>query len=133
MKAYSFITLSLGDNGQGDGLLQTREIINLQTPARLVVHSAASLIKDRIATGEAMIGLTWSWFVAGSPSTVVTRWEVDGPSVTQLMADFHGKLRARTRGAKASVLQQSSLALRRSPEYNHPYYWASFALLGNPR
>jgi len=130
---YSFITLSSGDNSQSDGLLQTRELINLQTTARLVVHSAASLSNDRINTGEAMIGLTWSWFVAGAPSTVLTRWTIDGPGVTHLMADFHGKLRARMPGAKASVLQQSSLALRHIPEYHHPYYWASFALLGNPR
>ncbi|HKE55121.1 MAG TPA: CHAT domain-containing tetratricopeptide repeat protein [Pyrinomonadaceae bacterium] len=130
---YSFITLSAADNSQGNGLLQTKEIVNLQTPARVVVHSAASLSNDRIGTGEAMIGLTWSWFVAGSPSTVVTRWEPDGSSVTELMAGFHRKLRARIPAAKASLLQQSALTLRRSPEYHHPYYWASFALLGNPR
>ena len=130
---YSFITLSSRDNSQGDGLLQTREILNLQTSARLVVHSACLLSNDRINSGEAMTGLTWSWFVAGSPTTVLTRWDGDGSSVTQLMTDFHSKLRGRMPGTKASVLQQSSLALRRSPEYRHPYYWANFALLGNPR
>ena len=129
---YSFIALaSTSGNNLNDGLLQTREIMNLQTPARLVVLSASRNRND--GTGGAAIGLAWSWFVAGSPSTVSSRWDVRSASTTQLMTEFHSRLRSRKPNSKASALQQSALAVRRSTDYQHPYYWAAFSLIGEAR
>jgi len=133
---YSFIAMSAMDgNSQNDGLLQTREIMNLQTPARLVVMSAAEVRHDRTGTGGAAIALAWSWFVAGCPSTVFSRWDVKSSSATQLMVEFHSRLRAGSRNqiSKASALQRSALTLRHSTEYQHPYYWAAFSLIGDGR
>lgn len=133
---YSFIAMSsTGGNNLNDGLLQTREIMNLQTPSRLVVLSAAGVRHDRTGTGGAAIGLAWSWFVAGSPSTVFSRWEVKSPSATQLMVDFHSRLRtgSRNQSSKASALQKSALTLRHSAGFQHPYYWAAFSLIGDGR
>jgi CHAT domain-containing protein len=133
---YSFIAMSsMGGNNLSDGLLQTREIMNLQTPARLVVLSAAGARHDRTGTGGAAIGLAWSWFVAGSPSTVFNRWEVKSSSATQLMTEFHSRLRSGSRNqiSKASALQKSALTLRHSAGFQHPYYWAAFSLIGDGR
>jgi CHAT domain-containing protein/tetratricopeptide (TPR) repeat protein len=133
---YSFIALSsTGGNNLNDGLLQTREIMNLQTQARMVVLSAAGVRNDRNGAGAAAIGLAWSWFVAGSPSTVFSRWEVKSPSAAQLMADFHSRLRSGSRNqiSKASALQRSMLTLRHSTGFQHPYYWAAFSLIGDGR
>lgn len=133
---YSFVALnSTRGNKLNDGLLQTREIMNLQTPARLVVLSAAAARYDRMGTGGAAIGLAWSWFVAGSSTTVFSRWEVRSPSTTQLMAEFHSKTESvlRTSNLKAKALQQSALTLRHSKDYQHPYYWAAFSLIGDGR
>ena len=131
---YSFITLSsTPGNNANDGLLQTREIISLQTPARLVVLSASRFRNDGMTNGGAPIGLGWSWFVAGSPSTVFSRWEVNSPGTTQFMAEFYSKLRSRQPISKTIALQQSALALRRSTDYQHPFYWAAFSLIGDGR
>ena len=133
---YSFIALSsTGGNNLNDGLLQTREIMNLQTPARLVVLSAAGVRRDRTGTGGAAIGLAWSWFVAGSPTMVFSRWEVKSPGATQLMTEFHSRLRSGSgnQTSKASALQKSALTLRNSTNYRHPYYWAAFSLIGDGR
>jgi CHAT domain-containing protein len=131
---YSFIALSsTANNNANDGLLQTREIISIATPSRLVVLSGSRFRTDGIATGGASIGSAWSWFVAGSPSTVLSRWEVNSPGTAQLMAEFHSKLRPRKPISKASALQQSALALRSSADYRHPYYWAAFSLIGDAR
>jgi CHAT domain-containing protein len=131
---YSFIALSsTSENNANDGLLQTREIINLDTPARMVVLSASRFRNDATATGGAPIALAWSWFVAGSPSTIFSRWQVNSPGTTQMMAEFHSKLRTRKSNSKANALQQSALALRRSTDYRHPYYWATFSVIGDAR
>jgi CHAT domain-containing protein len=133
---YSFIALSdSGQNSQKDGLLQTREIMNLETQTQLVVLSAAEVRSDRTVNGEAAMAFAWSWFVAGSPSTVFSRWQVKSPSTTQLMIDFYSRLRAvsRNSSSKAAALQQSALAIRNSTAYQHPYYWAAFSLVGDAR
>jgi CHAT domain-containing protein len=133
---YSFIALSAsGQHSQNDGLLQTREIMNLETQAQLVVLSAAEVRSDRTVNGEAAMALAWAWFVAGSPSTVFSRWHVKSPSTTQLMVDFYSRLRAASRNSssKAGALQQSALALRNSTAYQHPYYWGAFSLVGDAR
>jgi CHAT domain-containing protein len=81
--------------------------------------------------GEAKLALSWSWFVAGTPSVVLSRWAVKSPATTQLMTSFHSTLLRRAASAKA--LQQSALALRRSSEYRHPFYWANIILIGDGR
>jgi CHAT domain-containing protein len=129
---YSFIALSgSGQNSRNDGILQVREIINLETPARLVMLSTTEVRPDRNGNGGVAIPMAWSWFVAGSPATVFTRWEVKSPSTTQLMAEFYSRLSSRN--SKAGALQQSALALRNSTAYRHPYYWAAFSLVGDAR
>jgi CHAT domain-containing protein len=139
---YSFIALSPvtppeGSGRQEDGLLHSWEIMNLHSAARLVVLSASSMKRERVGSGDAAIALVWSWFVAGTPAAVISRWEVESPSVTQLMTEFHTRLRSqpglKRSDSKADALQQSALTLRRSREYQHPYYWSGFALLGEGR
>lgn len=135
---YSFVALAPGGTNQQDnGLLQNWEVLSLNSQARLVVLSGSSMKHERVGTGDAVIALVWSWFVAGTPAIVVSRWDVQSAGVAQLMADFHAKLRARPTlkrsDSKADALQQSALMLRRSSDYQHPYYWSGFALLGDGR
>src|SRR5206468_9065812 len=80
----SFVGLSPGAGKQDEGFLQAREIMNLQTTARLVVLSDAQHTGS--FPGVAGLGLSWSWFVAGSTATMLTRWEIKSPSVTHLMS-----------------------------------------------
>ena len=133
---YSLIALAPGGSTtEEDGFLQTWEIINLRSQARLVVLSDSSVKRQR--AGEAIIALEWSWFVAGTPSMLWSRWEVQSPGVTQLMVEFHARLRSRSKlkgsFTKAEALRQSALTLRRSSDYQHPYYWSGFALMGDGR
>ena len=139
---YSFVALSPGGGDAVtsplyDGLLQSYEIMNLHSQARLVVYSDSTMKAERPGAGDAAIVLAWSWFVAGTPSAMISRWEVQSPALTLLMTEFHGKSKMRRPlkrpVSKAEALQQSALTLRRSLEYQHPYYWSGFALLGDGR
>lgn len=136
---YSHVLLAQGENrGQEDGLLEAREILNLDLTADLVVLSACETARGRIATGEGVIGMTWALFVAGCPATVASQWNVESASTSQLMIEFYRNL-ARSQSssepesAKATALRQASLRLLGSSEYNHPYYWAGFVLVGDAR
>ncbi len=125
----SFIGLS-SETNQQDGFLQIREIMDLQSTAELVVASTAQ--PGTSLNGNAAVGFSWAWFVAGSPATLVSRWKVESPT---LLTGFYSSMKqtGRTRVSKARALHQSVLAVRRSAHHQHPYYWASFAMIGDTR
>ena len=128
----SFIALSSASNQQ-DGFLQSREIMDLQSTAELVVAPTAQ--HSASFNGSAMVGFSWSWFVAGTQATLVSRWKVEAPAQSKFLTEFYPSigLTSRTPGSKARALHKSLLALRRSNDRQHPYYWASFAMIGNAR
>jgi CHAT domain-containing protein len=133
---YSHLLLAQEPNGSGeDGLLEAHEIMKMDLQAELVVLSACQTAGGRVGAGEGVIGMTWALFVAGCPTTLVSQWKVDTRSTSKLMVEFHANLqRQRQRSAvltKAEALRQAMLTLLRSEEYELPYYWAPFVLVGN--
>ena len=128
----SFIGLS-STISQQDGFLQIREIMDLRSTAELVVASTAQ--QSAALNGNAAVGFSWAWFVAGSPATLVSRWKVESPTSSMLLSGFYSLIKptTRTRVSKARALHQSLLAVRRSADHQHPYYWASFAMIGDAR
>lgn len=134
---YSHIVLSQGQSGE-DGLLEAWEITKLDLHASLVVLSACETARGRFGAGEGMMGLTWALFVAGSPATLVSQWKVDSATTRQLMLDFHGNLKAQLANAssqntKAEALRSAAMKMMRDREHRHPFYWASFVLVGDRR
>src|SRR6185436_10755725 len=57
-----------------DGLLKLWEITTVNSKARVVVLPHA-WTAGQSQTGDALIALSWSWFVAGTPAVVLNRWE----------------------------------------------------------
>ncbi|HEV2799826.1 MAG TPA: CHAT domain-containing tetratricopeptide repeat protein [Pyrinomonadaceae bacterium] len=119
-----------------DGLLEAWEILELDLNAELVVLSACETARGRVHEGEGLIGLTWALFVAGSPATLVSQWKVGSASTTDLMLDFHLNLRPAARRAqpavsKATALRAAMLKMLRTRQYNHPFYWAPFVIVGD--
>ena len=116
-----------------DGLLEAREIMQLNLHADLVVLSACQTARGRFGAGEGMIGMSWAFFVAGVPTMVASQWKVDSASTAALMIDFHKRLKeqaAKQSATKAGALQQAALALMKNPRYRHPYFWAGFVVIG---
>lgn len=128
----SFMGLS-SVTGQQDGFLQSREIMNLQSTAELVVASTAQ--QSAGLSGDAAVGWSWAWLVAGTRATLVSRWKVESPALSTFLNGFYSSIKPTTRTpiSKARALRQSLLALRRSADHQHPYYWASFAMIGDAR
>jgi CHAT domain-containing protein len=133
MFSYLVLAQTAGDPNE-DGLLEAREIVNLDLHAKLAVLSACQTARGWVGAGEGVIGMSWALFVAGVPTTVASQWKVDSASTTSLMIDFHRRLtmkRANSREAKAEALRQAALELLRSERYRHPFYWAGFVMVGD--
>ena len=134
---FSFLTLAqTGEEPNEDGLLEAREILNMDLNAKLAVLSACQTARGRVGAGEGVIGMSWALFVAGVPTTVASQWKVDSASTTMLMIDFHRRLTARpAKGrapeAKAESLRKAALGLLKTDRYRHPFYWAGFVMIGD--
>jgi CHAT domain-containing protein len=132
---YSHLTLAApGPGSTQDGLLEAWEIMNVPLGAELVVLSACETARGKIAPGEGVIGVMWALFVGGSPATLVSQWQVESKSSSDLMIAFHRAWNAGRAGtSKARALQLASLQLLRTAETSHPFYWAGFVLVGDAR
>jgi CHAT domain-containing protein len=138
---YSHIVLAQGKaDTKEDGLLETWELLNLDLRGDMVVLSACETARGSVRPGEGMVGLSWGFFVAGSPTTLVSQWKVDSAGTTELMLGFYRHLRASASPPKApksqlppkaAALREAALKLLSSEHYAHPFYWAGFVLIGD--
>src|ERR1051326_338136 len=128
---YSHVLLRKTDgDSENDGLLEAREIIDMNLHADLVVLSACDTANGKISPGEGVIGMSWAFFVAETPSMVASQWKVDSTSTSKLMANFYEDLARRSQKQKAGAIREAALGLMKDRRFVHPFYWAGFVLIG---
>ncbi len=133
---YSRLVMARSENDPSDdGLLEAREIVQLNLHADLVVLSACQTARGRYGAGEGMVGMSWAFFVAGVPTMVASQWKVDSASTAALMINFHRRLKETSNKnlSKADALRQAALDIMKEPRYRHPFYWAGFVMIGSDR
>jgi CHAT domain-containing protein len=127
----SGLVLTRSPGSREDGLLQVYEIFNLQLSADLVVLSACDTGLGTMVSGEGLVGVTRALLYAGAQSVVVSLWNVNDASTPNLMISFYHHL---DQGAgEAEALRLAKLEMIRQPGLAHPFYWAPFILIGEPR
>jgi len=126
----SGVVLTLpGTNGE-DGILQPREIMELDIHADLVALSACETNLGKNVRGEGMVGLTRAFFYAGAPRMLVSQWKVNDIATAVLMKSFYQQMQLgkdigrALRDAKVGMLHSDARL------YQHPYFWAPFILAG---
>lgn len=109
-----------------DLFFQNRQL-GLVEPIDLLVMSAC-----QTATGDnrATLGLAGFALRSGARSTIASLWSVNDESTAQLMQEFYRQLTTEP-VSKSEALRQAQLKLLQNPLYKHPYFWASFVLVGN--
>ena len=111
--------------------MRATEIADLDLNCDLVILSACETGRGQLSSGEGVIGLSRSFFIAGARSVVVSQWAVSDISTAQLMKDFYQQLVNNT--AKPAALREAKLRMvHGGSETRHPYYWAPFVIIGAP-
>jgi CHAT domain-containing protein len=81
--------------------------------------------------------LARSFLAAGSRSVVGSLWDVDDGGTAALMAHFYRLLAAGAGGAEALAGAQRAMIggsiVAGSEVSSHPWFWAGFVLIGDPR
>jgi tetratricopeptide (TPR) repeat protein len=135
---YSSVLLGRSDeSGKEDGLLEPWEILNLDLKADLIVFSASQRPGQILKSGEGVIAMTWAFFVAGCPSALISQWGGAYAGAGELMSEFYNGLKSppeaqKSEGLKAGSLRQAVLKMIKNKEYSHPFYWAGYAVIGEP-
>lgn len=121
-------SIVLGSGDGEDGYLRVDEVFNLDLQADLVVLSGCSTGLGRLS-GDGILGMTRAFMYAGTPTVVVSQWDVSDRATAFLMDRFYAAL---GRGqSKAAALRTAQLATR--GRYADPTLWAAFTLVGEPR
>jgi|GEM_PF-1743689 len=118
-----------------DGWVTAAEIAMLDLRGtELVVLSACESGLGDVSTREGVFGLRRSFFHAGAQSLVTSLFKVPDDETRLLMQRFYQELaQGKT---KLDALREAQLSvIKRRREANgaaHPFFWASFILVGNP-
>lgn len=118
--------IALAPTNTDNGLLTAQEILQLKLNASLIVLSACHTGSGRI-TGDGVIGLSRSLFLAGTPSVIVSLWAVPDAPTQELMTEFYRQFKLT--GDKAQSLRQAMLQMK-DKHSNAPRNWAAFTLIG---
>ncbi|MFL9458334.1 CHAT domain-containing protein [Tolypothrix bouteillei VB521301_2] len=110
---------------QMNQLLRSKE--GKLSPIELLVLSAC-----QTAAGDRRAALGMAGFAvqSGARSTIASLWSVSDLSTASLMIKFYQEL-GKPGVTKAEALRRAQVALLHQEDYNSPYYWAPFVLLGN--
>lgn len=112
------------------GLLSSRDIVTLQPlNLRLAVLSACDTAKGSEGAPTDVNSLARTLVASGVPDVVASRWSVDSSITRMLMRAFYSTLMSGKKPAES--LRAASIAVRNIPGYQHPYYWASFAVFSD--
>lgn len=95
-------------------------------PLNLLILSACQSAEgDKRAT----LGMAGIAAQAGAKSTLASLWLVDDASTALFMESFYERLQSGE--TKAEALRAAQLSLIDSDLYRHPFFWASFLLIGS--
>lgn len=130
-------SLILAPTNTDDGLLTVKDILAMkELKAKLVVLSACQTGRGKI-TGDGIIGLSRAFIIAGTPSVLVSQWNVDDIVTEFQMKSFYKSYLGHA--GKSKSLRQAQIETIKLLEGNdgakggiraNPRYWGAFQLMG---
>ncbi len=134
----------LAASGSDDGILSVRDILKMpQLKAKLITLSACQTGRGKIS-GDGVAGLSRAFILAGTPSVLVSLWNVDDVMTEYQMGAFYQSYLAGNNKAKAlrdaqiKTLNFMEKGLAATPPgalkvRANPRYWSAFQLVGEYR
>lgn len=122
--------LSSGLKLAKNDVLTARDFFELGgSSVRLITLSGCVTGYNNIHPGDELLGLTRSLLYAGASSLLVTLWEIDDRSASQLMKEFYS-LWLKQSMPKADALREAQRIVRERHS-GDPYHWAPYLLIGD--
>lgn len=120
----------LGGTREHPVWLTAADVARLRAPVQLCVLAGCTSLGGQGYIKETLQGLSTAWLVAGARTVVATLWNADDEATKALVRAFYEEL---SRGRTASeALRAAQTAIRETPRWSAPYFWAGVVLLGDP-
>ncbi|ANM31210.1 hypothetical protein ABI59_18970 [Acidobacteria bacterium Mor1] len=122
----SAVLLTPGDDGE-DGLLQLREVVDLDLAGQVVVLSACRSASGMQVEGEGVMGMAHAFFQAGARTVVGSLWPLRDDDAAWLAERFAQHLSRGRSVGRAMALARRDLIAEGAP----PAAWAGLVVLGD--
>jgi CHAT domain-containing protein len=107
--------------------LYAHEVLQQRLKARLATLSACQTAVGA-NTADGAMGLHWAFLAAGCPTVLATLWRLPDAVAPVWSEQFYTRYRA---GAPALIAMRAAcLAVRRTPQFQHPRYWGAWQCFG---
>lgn len=120
-----------GKDSVEDGSLNTYEVYGVPLKAKMVILSSCNTGTGILRSGEGIISLARGFVYSGSQSVIMSMWEIEDRSGTEIVRSFYRYLR---RGAsKSNALRRARIRYLANADMlrSHPYFWSSLVIYGN--
>jgi len=119
------------DDMPEDGLLNTYEVYGIPLKAKMVVLSSCNTGSGTLSTGEGILSLARGFLYSGSQSVVMSMWEIEDRSGTEIVKLFYDNLLKGKSKSKSLKLARLEYLKDASQLKSHPSFWASLVVYGN--
>ena len=129
---FASLVLTIVDprNPDNDGFLTLDAIFQLKMAScELTVLGACDTNVGTHQQGEGTWSISRGFLAAGSRRVVASNWRVDDEATAELISGFV-KNTHQLKDDFADSLRQTKISIKSNAKWQHPYYWAPFALIG---
>ncbi len=112
-------------------LLTLDDVMSLKLNADWVILSACNTAASDGSAAEALSGLARGFFYAGARSVLATHWAVESESAKLLTTATFAHYANHPAARKSESLRQAMLGVMAMPGFEHPAFWAPYALVGD--
>jgi CHAT domain-containing protein len=127
---YSKMVFSADSTGNKERTLNTFEIYNLKLKSDMVVLSGCNTGTGKLQKGEGVMSLARGFFYAGCPSIIMTLWNVEDASSSNIMIEFYKNLKNGFSKDEALRKAKISYISGADPLKAHPYFWLGYVSIG---
>jgi CHAT domain-containing protein len=114
-----------------DGYLKTFEIYGIPLKAKMVFLSSCNTGSGLMSSGEGILSLARGFIYSGSQSVVMSLWEIEDKSGTEIVEMFYKNLK--NGYSKSASLKKARIDFLNSADQlrSHPYFWSTLVVYGN--
>ncbi|MFH0841817.1 MAG: CHAT domain-containing tetratricopeptide repeat protein [Bacteroidota bacterium] len=127
----SAMIFAQGHDQPEDGFLNTYEVYGIPLKARMVVLSSCNTGSGILSSGEGILSLARGFMYSGSQSVVMSMWEIEDKSGTEIVKMFYDELQKGMSKSRALKKARTEYLRDASQLKSHPYFWASLVVYGD--
>lgn len=136
--SQSALIFSPSSDSSMSNRLSIAELLQYKLRADLLTLNGCELKPPFINNHNGVIGLPQSLLIAGARSVLLNLWRIENITVSRFMAKFYWELKYKRQTNSLALQHTKVTSFKDIFDYHgkeisraHPYFWASFILIGN--